>query len=86
VIDWWRVIVDLERRGVSHADIGAACRRSEKWATVVKNLGHEPRHDDGESLISLWLKTTRRPRRTLPTRRDPAPMDGNQRRSQLGWR
>ena len=36
-VDWWQVVTDLERRGISHERVAAECLRSKGWVDCVKN-------------------------------------------------
>ncbi len=64
---WWRVIVDLEQSGYSHAAIGAAIDAGRATVERWKNgYGIEPRHEDGERLISLWCAVMALRRDELP--------------------
>lgn len=71
-VDWWQVVTDMERRGYSHFAIGAAigCARTtvEGW----KNRAAEPRHEDGERLLSLWCAVMPSKREDVPRRMDAA--------------
>lgn len=66
-VDWWLLIVTMERHGYTHSAIGAAigCARAtvERWKN---GLGVEPRHEDGERLCALWRVVTGKPREELP--------------------
>ncbi len=71
-IDWWRVIMDLERNGVTMARIAAECLRSVGWVSNLKNIpGTEPRHRDGVVLLAMWSERTGRPATEAPRVRDP---------------
>lgn len=60
-VDWWRVIVDLERAGFTHERVAAVCMRSKPWVANLKNTpGTEPRYRDGRVLLSLWTEATSR--------------------------
>lgn len=63
---WWRAIVDLEQRGYSHAAIGAAIDVGRATVERWKNGFVEPRHEDGERLISLWCAVMAVTRDHLP--------------------
>ena len=67
-IDWFLVIVDIERRGYTHSTIsmGTGCSRSAigGW----RNCEHEPSHENGEALIELWMAVTSKLRDELPRR------------------
>lgn len=66
MIDWFRVIVDLERAGWSHERVAAECLRSSGWVQLLKDLTRSPRHDDGEALLALWGQATGRARNDAP--------------------
>lgn len=54
-IDWFRVIVDLERSGMSQADIGERIGRSQQMVNVYKTVPDaEPRFAVGMALLQLW--------------------------------
>lgn len=58
-IDWFRVIVDLERSGFSHERIALECMRSKGWVNNLKCIpGTEPRHRDGVVLLAIWSDAT----------------------------
>jgi hypothetical protein len=65
-VDWWAVIVDLERRGYTHAATGAAIGMSRTAVEGWKNRGAEPGHEDGERLIALWRVATGQTAEHLP--------------------
>jgi hypothetical protein len=54
-IDWWQVIVDLERKGYRLEGIAAAVGSARTTVIGWKNLDAEPRHVDGERLCGLWV-------------------------------
>ncbi len=54
-VDWFRVIVDLERSGMSQAQIGAAVGRSQAQINNYKTIPDtEPRFHVGLLLLALW--------------------------------
>ena len=58
-IDWFRVIVQIERQGWSLERIAIEMERSKGWISNLKNLpGTEPRYHDGWMLIALWARVT----------------------------
>lgn len=66
-VDWFRVIVDLERKGYSLERIAAECLRSKGWVSNLKNIPDtEPRHRDGQVLIGLWAEVTSRAPESVP--------------------
>lgn len=53
--DWFRVIVEIERSGMSHVEIGARIGRSSGQVQNYKSIPDtEPRHSVGELLLALW--------------------------------
>ena len=64
-IDWFRVIVDLERSGYSHVStafsIGVAKRTVGGW----KN-GSRPRFEEGEKLLQLWSRVLGKGQESAP--------------------
>lgn len=65
-VHWWAVIVDMEKRGYTHAAMGAAVGASRTAVESWKNRDNEPGHDIGERLCALWRVVTGRPREELP--------------------
>lgn len=65
-VDWVSVVRDLIAAGQTFASIasrtGAQKDRVKKWVQIEC----QPRHDDGERLIELWIVVTRRARDSLP--------------------
>lgn len=57
-IDWFRIVIDLERSGYSHSSVAS-------WVGVTKRAvggwkqGATPRYEDGERLIALWCQVTK---------------------------
>lgn len=64
-VDWFRVISDIERSGMTHREIArhlhAACSTIAYW-----KQGAEPRYSDGERLVRLWELVTHRHPSDLP--------------------
>lgn len=54
MIDWWRILTDINRAGVTVSE--AAERTGIPRTTILgyKNSGAEPRHSDGERILALW--------------------------------
>lgn len=64
-IDWFRILCDLNRNGLSLQVI------AEELDVVPSTLigwkkGSEPRHHTGEALIELWCRETGRSRQEVP--------------------
>lgn len=56
-IDWFRVIVNLEREGYAIRDLAFQLEKSKGWVEHLKNSpGAEPRFDDGNALLDLWCE------------------------------
>lgn len=55
--DWFRVIVDLERKGYSHCSIASVCGVSKRTVGGWKQ-GSSPKFDDGKQLLTLWEAVT----------------------------
>ncbi len=54
-VDWFRVVSDLERSGLTQAQIGDAIGRSAATVNNLKSIpGTEPRFDVGMQLLGLW--------------------------------
>ncbi len=56
-IDWFRIIIDLERSSYPHASIAAAVGVSKRTVGGWKD-GSTPRFEDGVRLIDLWSNVT----------------------------
>lgn len=67
-IDWFRVIVDLEREKWSLERIADHCERSKGWVSNLKSIPDtEPRFYDGCVMIALWASVTGKKREQAPT-------------------
>lgn len=56
-VDWFRVLVNLDREGYSERDIAALVGMSKGWVEhLKKSPGAEPRLDDGMALLDLWCE------------------------------
>jgi hypothetical protein len=56
-IDWFRIMVNLDREGYSERDIAALIGMSKGWVEHLKKApGAEPRLDDGMALLDLWCE------------------------------
>lgn len=69
-IDWFRVLMDLKRAGLSLETIATRIGVSKSGVIGWKNLYAEPKHTDGERLIALWVRETGMPRAGLPLDED----------------
>lgn len=66
MIDWYRVLVDLHQRGLTTQAIAARIGVSEAAVRGWRQYGHEPRHSDGEALLTLWTHVTANMRDSAP--------------------
>lgn len=64
-VDWFRVITDITRTGVTLYEIASEVGVS-KSAVCGWKSGAEPKHGDGENLIAYWCRITKRERDRLP--------------------
>jgi len=55
-VDWWRVITDLSCKGMTMEAISSSASVPLSTLAGYKNLNVEPKHADGERLLSLWRK------------------------------
>jgi hypothetical protein len=67
-IDWWRVIVDLERHSYTHGSIAAAVGVARGTVHGWKVLHAEPRHSDGQRILALWSAVTKQDSSAAPVR------------------
>ncbi|EBY6473968.1 hypothetical protein EU408_11970 [Salmonella enterica subsp. enterica] len=64
-LDWFRVITEITRSGVSMQSLAEELDVSRPTLLNWKQ-GAEPRHCDGENLIELWCALTHQERGNLP--------------------
>lgn len=66
-IDWNAVFLALRNEGYTTHDVGSLTGIPR--STIVSWMaGHEPRHQDGETIIAFWGEVTQLPRESLPQR------------------
>lgn len=65
-VDWFQVLMDLKRAGLSSAAVAAMVVVSKSTVIGWKNLGAEPKHVEGERLVELWCRATGLTRDKLP--------------------
>lgn len=66
-VDWFRVIVDLERSGMTQAEIGLAIERSQSQVAAYKSIPDtEPPFHHAMLLLGLWEARCRHMRAGLP--------------------
>lgn len=69
-IDWFRVIVNLERAGHSQRDIAFFMGMSQPWVKHLKNSpGAMPRYSDGVKLLKWWCDVMDKPLSEVPEER-----------------
>lgn len=56
-VNWFQVIVDLERSGYSHSAVAAAIGVGKSTVQAWKHGSH-PRWEEGQLLIGLWSTVT----------------------------
>ncbi|HHD2873822.1 TPA: hypothetical protein ACNZ87_005515, partial [Klebsiella pneumoniae] len=64
--DWFRIIEDISREGLTLSDIAKELDVS-KTAVIGWKQGAEPRYFAGDALISLWCHIKQRRKEDLPT-------------------
>lgn len=68
LVDWFRVIVDLERHGYTHRTLSLATGNSRTAIGGWRCNIHQPSHPSGEALVQLWMDVTEMDRDRLPRR------------------
>lgn len=63
-IDWFRIIIDLERSGYTLASI-AVCVGVGKSTVSGWKSGATPKYDDGDLLLMLWCSVTKNGRESV---------------------
>jgi ribosome-binding protein aMBF1 (putative translation factor) len=66
LVDFEKVLLDLQRRGWSYRAIATEIGVSETTAKNYVYHGARPAYDVGESLVKLWMVTTLSTREQLP--------------------
>lgn len=64
-IDWVQVLADLEHAEYTYAVVSVASGIPEGTLRGWKG-GAQPRHADGEQLLTLWSSVTGKPRKSAP--------------------
>lgn len=65
LVDWFRIITDLERHGYRHQDIAVSVGAGKSTVVGWKN-GSRPAFDEGDSLINLWCSVLKKERIDVP--------------------
>lgn len=65
LVDWFRVIVDLERKGYGPTIIALSID-APKTTILGWKQGSRPRFEEGDSLIDLWCRVVGKNRSDLP--------------------
>ena len=63
-VNWFLIIIDLERAGYSHSAIAAAIGSAKSTVQGWKG-GATPKWDEGEKLLALWETVTKNGRETV---------------------
>ena len=69
MINWFAVICELQKNGVSARKIGRIIGCSNQTVCNWRD-GQQPRYGDGKKLVDLWILITGRHENELPTIRD----------------
>jgi len=69
-VDWFVIIVALERREFNHRRIAETIGNSVGSIGFWKTGTSQPAHNSGEALISLWCSVSGLPRDQVPMRKD----------------
>ena len=69
-IDWFRVIVDIEKKGITTTDIGRQLKIPQSTLTGWKLEHHRPKFEEGLRLLNLWCRLTKKYLEWAP-RHDP---------------
>lgn len=65
-IDWFRVIIDLCRKGYTHKTIAVAVGAGGSTTVYGWKQGSTPSFDEGDRLVSLWAYVTENSRDSVP--------------------
>lgn len=71
LIDWFWVLMDIQRMGYTAATIGMAIDVPRTTILGWRDMNAAPRHADGERLIALWCQVTQQVREELPDKNKP---------------
>ncbi len=67
VVDWFRVLEDVRRADFTLAEIAQYTRIPRTTLLGYRNLGAEPKHWAGVTLLALWSQVTGRAAGEAPT-------------------
>ncbi len=67
-IDWFQILLDIQRRGYTLQTLAAAVDIPRTTLIGWRDLDATPRHPDGERVISLWCQVTAQTRDEIPRR------------------
>lgn len=65
-VDWFRVLADLQHLGLTDFEISERLSIPRRTVGGWKVENAEPRHSDGEALLSLWREMTGKTRDGYP--------------------
>ncbi|KVF08978.1 MULTISPECIES: hypothetical protein [Burkholderia] len=66
-VDWFRVLEDVRRADFTLAEIAQYTRIPRTTLLGYRNLGAEPKHYAGQTLLKLWAQVTGRQPDEAPT-------------------
>ncbi|OWY35287.1 hypothetical protein [Herbaspirillum aquaticum] len=65
-IDWFQLLLDIQRRGYTLQTLAAAVDIPRTTLIGWRDLDATPRHPDGERVIALWCQVTGQNRDQIP--------------------
>jgi hypothetical protein len=65
-IDWFRVLTDLDRAGYSGRMVSATLGIPYTTLKAWLYNGSDPRFQDGEAVVGLWIRVTQRAMEDVP--------------------
>lgn len=66
-VDWFRVLEDVRRADFTLAEIAQYTQIPRTTLLGYRNLGAEPKHYAGVTLLKLWAQVTGKPTDDAPT-------------------
>ncbi len=70
-VDWFQILVDLSRRGYTVRAVAVQVGVPHSTLMGWKNLGHEPKHTEGERLLAFWARALDREASAAPRTQAP---------------
>lgn len=65
-IDWFRILEDVAREGFTLYEVSQFTTIPKSTLMGYRNLGTEPRHDVGDTLLAFWSQVMNRPATDAP--------------------